>query len=255
MHAVPDFSADTSMGPIKFHEWIGDSWAVLFSHPADYTPVCTTELGTVAKMQAEFDKRGCKTIALSCNDSSSHKGWIEDIKATQGVSEFTYPIIADEKRDLAVQWGMVDPDEKDAAGLPMTCRAVFVISPDKKLKLQILYPATTGRNFHEVLRVIDSLQLTANHSVFARAHRLPDLSVWQGGSPRAPLPLSVGRRALRAGAPRDQKAYSELMRNARFQVATPANWTDGGNCMVVPSLTDEQVSAFVLLFLLCRARV
>jgi len=175
------------MGPIKFHEWMGDSWAVMFSHPNDYTPVCTTELGSVAKLQGEFKKRGVKTIALSCNDTSSHNGWIEDIKATQGVTEFDYPIIADEKRELAVKFGMVDPDEKDAAGMPLTCRAVFVISPDKKLKLQILYPATTGRNFNEVLRVIDSLQLTAKYSV-----------------------------------------------------ATPADWTDGGSCMVVPSLTDEQ---------------
>eukprot|EP00293_Proteomonas_sulcata_P015692 CAMPEP_0184291008 /NCGR_PEP_ID=MMETSP1049-20130417/3118_1 /TAXON_ID=77928 /ORGANISM="Proteomonas sulcata, Strain CCMP704" /LENGTH=222 /DNA_ID=CAMNT_0026598311 /DNA_START=229 /DNA_END=897 /DNA_ORIENTATION=+ len=184
---VPNFSAETTEGPIKFHDWIGDTWAILFSHPADYTPVCTTELGTVAKLTDEFKKRDCKVIALSCNDTSSHKGWIEDIKATQKVSNFSYPIIADEKRELAVSFGMVDPDEKDNAGLPMTCRAVFIIGPDKKLKLQILYPASTGRNFSEILRVLDSLQLTAKHSV-----------------------------------------------------ATPADWMDGGDCMVLPSLSDAQ---------------
>eukprot|EP00287_Rhodomonas_sp_CCMP768_P027517 CAMPEP_0202838598 /NCGR_PEP_ID=MMETSP1389-20130828/49836_1 /ASSEMBLY_ACC=CAM_ASM_000865 /TAXON_ID=302021 /ORGANISM="Rhodomonas sp., Strain CCMP768" /LENGTH=222 /DNA_ID=CAMNT_0049514913 /DNA_START=24 /DNA_END=692 /DNA_ORIENTATION=+ len=184
---VPNFEADTTVGPIKFHDWIGSDWAILFSHPADYTPVCTTELGTVAKLDAEFKKRNCKTIALSCNDVESHSGWIADIKATQTVADVPFPIIADPKRVLAVSWGMVDPDEKDAAGLAMTCRAVFVIGPDKKLKLQILYPASTGRNFSEVLRVLDSLQLTANYSV-----------------------------------------------------ATPADWTDGGSCMVLPSLSDEQ---------------
>ncbi|XP_077986546.1 peroxiredoxin-6-like [Glandiceps talaboti] len=161
----PNFSADTSEGPIKFHEWLGGSWAILFSHPADYTPVCTTELGRVAKLEPEFKKRGLKMIALSCDGVESHKGWIKDIKGYSGLDGFPYSIIADEKRELAVKLGMVDPDEKDAAGLPLTCRAVFIIGPDKKLKLSLLYPATTGRNFDEILRVIDSLQLTATKKV------------------------------------------------------------------------------------------
>ncbi|KAK3730732.1 hypothetical protein QZH41_005005 [Actinostola sp. cb2023] len=141
-------------------------WAILFSHPADYTPVCTTELGRVALLADEFKKRGVKMAALSCDDVESHKGWIKDVKDYSNIKgDFPYPIIADPKRDLAVLLGMVDPDEKDAKGLPLTCRAVFIIGPDKKLKLSILYPATTGRNFDEVLRVIDSLQLTATKKV------------------------------------------------------------------------------------------
>ncbi|XP_070531736.1 peroxiredoxin-6-like [Ptychodera flava] len=161
----PNFKASTSSGDIKFHDWLGGSWAILFSHPADYTPVCTTELGRVGHLVPEFQKRGVKLIALSCDGVESHKGWIEDIKAVSDLKEFPYPIIADEKRELAVQFGMVDPDEKDAAGLPLTCRAVFIIGPDKKLKLSFLYPATTGRNFDEILRVVDSLQLTATKKV------------------------------------------------------------------------------------------
>lgn len=164
---VPDFEADSTHGPLKWHEYIDGSWAILFSHPADYTPVCTTELGTVASLLPEFEKRGVKVAALSCNDAESHKGWVSDIEATTWCSgaKVGYPIIADPGRDVAVTYQMVDPEEKNAAGLPMTCRAVFIIGPDKKLKLSLLYPATTGRNFTEVLRVIDSLQLTVNHSV------------------------------------------------------------------------------------------
>eukprot|EP01024_Parvocaulis_polyphysoides_P068809 TRINITY_DN839_c0_g1_i2.p3 TRINITY_DN839_c0_g1~~TRINITY_DN839_c0_g1_i2.p3 ORF type:complete len:229 (-),score=38.86 TRINITY_DN839_c0_g1_i2:230-916(-) len=162
---VPNFKADTTMGQIDFHEYIKDSWAILFSHPADFTPVCTTELGRVAKHIADFEKRGVKVIALSCDDVEKHKAWIADIEAyTPGVS-VKYPIIADQKREIAVLYGMLDPDEKDSKGIALTARAVFIIGPDKKLKLAILYPATTGRNFEEVLRVIDSLQLTANYSV------------------------------------------------------------------------------------------
>ena len=144
------------------------SWGVLFSHPADFTPVCTTELGAVARLvkAGEFAKRNVKVIALSCNDVDTHKGWIADICASQKVEgDFPYPIIDDSKRDLAVTLGMLDPDERDAKGLPAAARAVFVIGPDKKLKLSILYPATTGRNFNELLRVIDSLQLTAKYKV------------------------------------------------------------------------------------------
>lgn len=161
----PDFEADTTVGNINFHSWLGDSWGILFSHPADYTPVCTTELGMASKMSGEFTKRGVKMIALSCDDVESHHGWSKDILAYNDISEVGYPIIADPKRDLSVKFGMLDPDEKDNAGLPLTCRAVFIIGPDKKLKLSILYPATTGRNFDEILRVIDSLQLTATKKV------------------------------------------------------------------------------------------
>ncbi|XP_072025057.1 peroxiredoxin-6-like [Amphiura filiformis] len=160
----PDFTAQSSKGEIKFHEWLGDSWGILFSHPADYTPVCTTELSRAAAMQKDFAKRGVKMIALSCDDVESHIGWIEDIK-DYSKCEFEHPIIADPKRDLAVKLGMLDPDEKDAAGLPLTARCVFIIGPDKKLKLSILYPATTGRNFDEILRVVDALQLTATKKV------------------------------------------------------------------------------------------
>ncbi|XP_064092299.1 peroxiredoxin-6-like [Macrobrachium nipponense] len=172
----PNFTAESTQGTIKFHNYIGDSWGVLFSHPADYTPVCTTELGRVAKLAPEFAKRNVKLIALSCDNVASHNGWIKDIQAYNKLSgEFPYPIVADENRDLAVSLGMVDPDEKDAAGMPLTCRAVFVVGPDKKLKLSILYPATTGRNFDEILRVIDSLQLTAVKKVATPAD-------WKDGS-------------------------------------------------------------------------
>ena len=144
------------------------SWGILFSHPGDFTPVCTTELGEVAKLvtAGEFAKRNVKVLAVSCNDLDSHQAWISDITASQQVpGAWPYPIISDPNRLLAVRLGMLDPDERDAKGLPMSARAVFVVGPDKKLKLSILYPATTGRNFHEILRVIDSLQLTANYSV------------------------------------------------------------------------------------------
>jgi len=162
----PNFSADTSEGKIQFHDWIGDSWAILFSHPADYTPVCTTELGRVVTLVPEFKKRGVKMIALSCDSVEDHKGWGKDVMDYCGQSgDLPFPIIADLDRSLAVQLGMVDPDERTAAGLALTARCVFVIGPDKKLKLSILYPATTGRNFNEILRVIDSLQLTATKKV------------------------------------------------------------------------------------------
>eukprot|EP00128_Syssomonas_multiformis_P013875 Colp12_sorted_trinity150504_noHs@4884 len=162
----PNFKAQTTVGEIDFHEWLGDSWGILFSHPADYTPVCTTELGEVAKLLPEFQKRGVKPIALSIDSVESHLGWIKDIQSFNGLSgEFGYPIIADDKRELAVKFGMLDPDEVNAAGIVLTARVVFFIGPDKKLKASILYPATTGRNFDEILRVIDSLQLTAKHSV------------------------------------------------------------------------------------------
>lgn len=184
----PNFSADSTIGPMKYHDYIGDGWGIVFSHPADYTPVCTTELGRVAQLTPEFTKRNCKLVAISCDSVEDHKGWIKDIQAYNNLEgDFPYPIVADEKRELAVGLGMVDPDEKTAAGIPLTCRAVFIVGPDKKLKLSILYPATTGRNFNEVLRVLDSLQLTATK-----------------------------------------------------KVATPADWKDGGHCMVIPSISSDQ---------------
>jgi len=164
---VPNFTADSTVGKIEWHNFIEGSWAILFSHPADYTPVCTTELATVATLMPEFEKRGVKVAAVSCNDTDSHKGWTADIESTSWAKgqKIAYPIIADDKREIVALYGMIDPDEKSSGGLPMTCRAVYIIGPDKKLKLSILYPATTGRNFNEVLRVVDSLQLTATHSV------------------------------------------------------------------------------------------
>ncbi|XP_025114115.1 peroxiredoxin-6-like [Pomacea canaliculata] len=162
----PDFEAETSKGKIQFHQAIEGSWAILFSHPADYTPVCTTELARVVKLMDKFKERNCKVFALSCDGVESHIGWSKDVMDYAGEKgDLPYPIIADEKRNLAVKLGMVDPDEKDAKGLPLTCRAVFIIGPDKRLKLSILYPATTGRNFDEILRVLDSLQLTARNKV------------------------------------------------------------------------------------------
>ncbi|KAL8600838.1 Peroxiredoxin-6 [Nucella lapillus] len=172
----PDFEADSTVGKIKFHEQIEGKWAILFSHPADYTPVCTTELGRAACLHSDFKKRGCSVFALSCDSVEDHKGWSKDVMAYEAtiekgkqqdskVAELPFVIIADEKRNLAEKLGMVDPDEKDKSGLPLTCRAVFIIGPDKKLKLSFLYPATTGRNFDEILRVLDSLQLTANKKV------------------------------------------------------------------------------------------
>ena len=181
---APDFSAETTAGPINFHEWLGDSWGVLFSHPADFTPVCTTELGVVANIEEEFKKRGVKIIALSVNSVDDHEGWINDINETQNAN-LAFPMIADPDRKVAELYDMIHPNALDN----MTVRSVFVIGPDKKVKLTLTYPASTGRNFDEILRVIDSLQLTANYSV-----------------------------------------------------ATPANWQDGDDCIVVPALSDEEAT-------------
>jgi thioredoxin-dependent peroxiredoxin len=162
---APDFQAETSEGKIKFHEWLGNSWGVLFSHPADFTPVCTTELGAVAKLRAEFDKRNVKVVALSVDDVESHKKWIGDINETQH-TVVNFPIIADPKFEVANLYDMVHPQVSDK----FTVRSVFVIGADKKVKLTITYPAATGRNFDEILRVIDSLQLTAGYSVATPAN-------------------------------------------------------------------------------------
>lgn len=180
---APDFTQDSTEGPIKFHEWIGNSWCVLFSHPKDYTPVCTTELGYVAKIKPEFEKRNCKVIALSVDPNDSHKGWVGDIEETQS-TKINYPILADADRKVSKLYDMIHPEANDT----LTVRSVFVIDPNKKIRLMITYPASTGRNFEEILRVIDSLQLTDHH-----------------------------------------------------MVATPANWKDGGDCVIVPSLQDKEV--------------
>lgn len=157
---APDFTAETTEGTIQFHKWLGDSWGVLFSHPADYTPVCTTELGYTAKLREEFAARNVKVMALSVDGLESHKGWIGDINETQN-TEVNFPIIADEDRKVATLYDMIHPEADDK----LTVRSVFVVGPDKKIKLTITYPASTGRNFDEILRVIDSLQLTAYHKV------------------------------------------------------------------------------------------
>jgi thioredoxin-dependent peroxiredoxin len=157
---APNFKATTSEGEIDFYEYLGNSWGVLFSHPADYTPVCTTELGKTALLKSEFEKRNVKVLALSVDPLDKHKGWIKDINETQHVT-VDFPIIADADKSIANMYGMIHPNASET----FTVRSLFVIGPDKKVKLMITYPASTGRNFYEVLRVVDSLQLTANYSV------------------------------------------------------------------------------------------
>jgi alkyl hydroperoxide reductase subunit AhpC len=179
---APDFTAETTAGTISFHEYLGDGWGVLFSHPRDFTPVCTTELGEASRLKPEFDKRNVKVIGLSVDPIEAHHGWIGDIEETQGVA-LNFPLIADPDRKVSDLYDMIHPNASDT----FTVRSVFVIGPDKKVKLMITYPASTGRNFDELLRVIDSLQLTANYSV-----------------------------------------------------ATPVNWQDGDDCIIVPALSDEQ---------------
>lgn len=178
---VPNFTANTTIGTIDFYEYLGDSWGVLFSHPADYTPVCTTELGRTAALQEEFEKRNVKILALSVDPLDKHHGWVNDINETQNVN-VDFPIIADEDRTVADLYDMIHPNASATA----TVRSLFIIGPDKKLKLYITYPASTGRNFFEILRVIDSLQLTADYSV-----------------------------------------------------ATPANWQEGEDVIVVPAISTE----------------
>jgi alkyl hydroperoxide reductase subunit AhpC len=158
---VPDFSAETTEGPIRsFHEWIGDGWAILFSHPKDFTPVCTTELGYVAKLKPEFEKRGVKVLGLSVDPVDSHKKWAKDIEETQGAA-LNFPVIADPEQKVARLYDMIHPEVSDV----FTVRTVYVIGPDKKVKAMITYPASTGRDFDEILRVVDSIQLTAKYSV------------------------------------------------------------------------------------------
>ena len=157
---APDFTADTTEGTIRFHEWLGDSWGILFSHPADFTPVCTTELGAFSKAKPEFDKRNTKLIGLSVDSVESHKRWAGDIGETQG-TDLNFPVIGDENHQVADLYDMIHPNANDT----LTVRSVFIIGPDKKVKLTLTYPASTGRNVDEVLRVLDSLQLTAQYSV------------------------------------------------------------------------------------------
>jgi alkyl hydroperoxide reductase subunit AhpC len=180
---APDFTQESTEGPIHFHEWIGNNWAILFSHPKDFTPVCTTELGTVAKLKGEFDKRGAKVIAVSVDDVASHKRWIGDIEESQA-TKLNYPILGDADRKVATLYDMIHPEANDT----MTVRSVFVIDPNKKIRLTLTYPAPVGRNFDEILRVVDALQLADKYSV-----------------------------------------------------ATPANWKDGQDVIISPSITDPKV--------------
>ena len=178
---APDFTQESSEGPIHFYDYLGDSWGILFSHPADYTPVCTTELGYTAKLKSEFEKRGVKAIALSVDDVESHRGWINDINETQN-TQVNFPILADKDRKVSTLYDFIHPNASET----LTVRSLIIIDPNKKVRLIITYPASTGRNLHEILRVIDSLQLTDN-----------------------------------------------------YKVATPANWQDGEDVVIVPSLKDE----------------
>ena len=182
---APDFTADTTEGKINFYDYLGDSWGVLFSHPKDFTPVCTTELGEVAKLMPEFEKRNVKVLGLSVDKLDNHKGWAADIEETQG-AKLNFPVIADEDHKVSDLYDMIHPNANDT----MTVRSVFIVGADKKVKLIITYPASTGRNFDEILRVIDSLQLTANHSV-----------------------------------------------------ATPVNWKDGEDVIIVTAVSDEDAKA------------
>jgi alkyl hydroperoxide reductase subunit AhpC len=179
---APDFTQDSTEGRLSFYDWAGDSWVVLFSHPKDYTPVCTTELGLVAKLKPEFEKRGVKVIGLSVDPADSHHGWAKDIEETQG-AKLNFPLIADHDRKVADLYGMIHPNANDT----LTVRSVFVIDPNKKVRLTLTYPAATGRNFDELLRVIDSLQMTDKH-----------------------------------------------------KVATPGNWKQGEDVIIVPSVSNEQ---------------
>jgi alkyl hydroperoxide reductase subunit AhpC len=179
---APNFTADTTEGKIDFYQWLGNSWGVLFSHPADFTPVCTTELGLLAKLKGEFEKRNVKVIAISVDPLEAHKGWIADINETQQ-TKVNFPLIADPDRKVAMLYDMIHPNASEK----FTVRSVFIIGPDKKVKLTLTYPASTGRNFAELLRVIDSLQLTA-----------------------------------------------------KYKLATPADWKQGQDCIIVPAVNDEE---------------
>lgn len=179
---APDFTQESTEGPIHFHQWIEGSWCILFSHPKNFTPVCTTELGAASKLKPEFDKRGVKVLGLSVDPLKDHHTWAKDIEETQGAA-LNFPLLADADRKVSDLYGMIHPNANDT----LTVRSVFIIGPDKKVKLTLTYPASTGRNFHEILRVVDSLQLTSQH-----------------------------------------------------KVATPVNWKDGDDCIVLPSIPDAE---------------
>jgi alkyl hydroperoxide reductase subunit AhpC len=196
---APDFEAETTQGKIKFHEWLGDSWAILFSHPADFTPVCTTELGTVANYYPEFEKRNVKVIALSVDGLESHMEWIKDINETQNTT-VNFPIIADEDKHIAELYDMIHPNANES----FTVRSVFIIGPDKKIKLMLTYPASTGRNFDELLRVIDSLQLTANYSVATPAN-------WKDGE-RVVISTAVKDEDIAAKFPKGYERVKPYLR-------------------------------------------
>ena len=196
---APDFTADTTEGPISFYDWLGDSWGVLFSHPKDFTPVCTTELGECARLKPEFDRRGVKVIGLSVDKADSHAKWAEDIKETQG-SALNFPVIADPDHKVAELYDMIHPEISDI----FTVRSVFIIGPDKKVKLMITYPASTGRNFDEILRVIDSLQLTAKHGVATPVN-------WKPGEDVV-IPTSVSDEDARKKYPQGFKTHKPYLR-------------------------------------------
>lgn len=196
---APNFKAQTSMGDIDFHEWLGDSWGLLFSHPADYTPVCTTELGRTAALSGEFQKRNVKPIAVSVDPLDSHQGWIKDIEETQNVT-MNFPIIADADRNVAELYDMIHPNASEKA----TVRTVFVVGPDKKVKLTLTYPPSTGRNFLEIIRVIDSLQLTAGYSVATPAD-------WKQGEDVVISP-SIATEDIPAKFPKGHKIIKPYLR-------------------------------------------
>ncbi len=196
---APDFEAETSEGKIQFHKWLGEGWGVLFSHPADFTPVCTTELGAVAKLRGEFDKRNTKVVALSVDPLSSHQQWIGDINETQH-TQVNFPLIADPEFKVAKMYDMVHPEVSDK----FTVRSVYVIGPDKKVKLTITYPASTGRNFDEILRVIDSLQLTAKYSVATPAN-------WKNGEDVI-ITMAVKDEDIPAKFPKGHKRIKPYLR-------------------------------------------
>jgi len=197
---APDFTQESTEGTINFHEWLGSNWGILFSHPADFTPVCTTELGAVSKLKSEFDKRNVKVVGLSVDSLEEHKSWINDINETQGV-EVNFPIIADKDKKVANLYDMIHPNAADNN----TVRTVYVVGPDKKIKLMISYPPSTGRNFNEILRVLDSLQLTASHSVATPVN-------WEMGQDVIILPAIQDKEELERKFP---KGYTEVKKYLR----------------------------------------
>ena len=199
---APDFTQDSTEGPLSFYDWAGSSWVILFSHPKDYTPVCTTELGVVAKLKPEFEKRGVKVIGLSVDPADSHAGWAKDIEETQG-ARLNFPLLADHDRKVSDLYGMIHPNASDT----LTVRSVFVIDPNHKVRLTLTYPASTGRNFDELLRVIDSLQLTDNHKVATPAN-------WKHGEDVIIVP-SLSDEAAKALFPAGWTTHKPYLRTTK----------------------------------------